>query len=111
MLVRVTLPVLTLFFVIGIVLSAARLHAESPVAASVQIDAVAIVGTTVTITGRNFGSGVPTVSVSDTNASVSRNSDTEIVVVVAQLEPGIYVLKVVRDANEGGTGETTLMVR
>ncbi len=107
---RVTRPLLALIFVMGLA-AAARLAAQAPAATSVQIDTLAIEGTTVTITGRNFGSAMPTVSVDDTNIAVSRNSDTEIVAVTQQLEPGMHVLKVMRDAGEGGTGVSTLQVR
>ena len=60
-----------------------------------QIDSLAIEGTTVTITGRNFGSGIPIVKVNDANAVVSHNTNTEIVAVTPQLAPGVYILKVV----------------
>ena len=107
--VRVT-PLLTLAVVIGLAVSAiSRVHAQPSTA--VQIETVAIEGSTLTIKGSNFGGGVPAVSVNDINAAVSRNSDTEIVAVAPPLETGIYILKVVRDSSEGGTGVTTLQIR
>ena len=110
MIARVTYPLLTLVFVIGLALSAAA-RANAQVSTAVQIETVAIEGTTLTIKGKNFGGGVPIVSVNDANASVSHNSDTEIVAITPQLESGMYVLKVVRDAGEGGSIVTTLKIR
>jgi len=107
---RVTLPLRTFIVLISLALSAAP-RAQAPAATGVQIETVAIEGTTLTIGGKNFGGGVPVVSVNDASAAVSRNSDTEIVAVVPQLEPGIHIVKVVRDASEGGTGVTTLQIR
>jgi hypothetical protein len=109
---RVPRLLFALTFVMGLgFAAAARVTAQAPAATSVQIETLAIEGTVVTISGRNFGNGAPTVSINDTNLAVSRNSDTEIVAVTQQLEPGMYVLKVIRDASEGGTGTSTLQIR
>lgn len=110
MFARVTPPLLTLILVMGLALSAAA-YAQAPAGTAVQIDTLAIEGTTLTIVGKNFGSGVPLVKVNDANAVVSHNTDTEIIAVTPQLAPGVYILKVVRDASEGGTDESTLQIR
>ena len=107
---RVTHPLLTLIFLMGLTLSAAS-GVNAQASTAVAIDTVAIDGTTLTITGRNFGDGVPVVRVNDATAVVSRNSNTEIVAVTPQLDPGVYILKVVRDASQGGTGESTLQIQ
>jgi hypothetical protein len=107
---RVTFSLLTLIFVMGLALSAAA-YAQAPAGTAVQIDTLAIEGTTLTITGKNFGGGVPVVRVNDANTVVTHNTDTEIVAVTPQLGPGVYILKVVRDASEGGTDESTLQIR
>ena len=107
---RVTRPLLSVIVLIGLALSAAA-HAQAPAATGVQIETLAIDGTTLTIKGKNFGGGVPVVQVNDTNAAVSRNSDTEIVALTPQLEKGFYIVRVVRDSSEGGTGASTLQIQ
>ena len=107
---RVTLPLRTFIFLIALALSAAP-HAQAPAGTAVEIQALAIDGTTLTIKGKNFGGGVPVVQVNDTNAAVSRNSDTEIVALTPQLEKGFHIVKVVRDSSEGGTGASTLQIQ
>jgi hypothetical protein len=107
---RVAIPLLSLIFVMGLALSgAARANAQASTA--VHIETTSIIGTTLKIEGRNFGGAVPAVSIDDTNAAVSSNSDTEIVAVTPALEPGMHILKIVRDANAGGTAVTTLQIR
>ena len=84
---RVTRPLLAVIFVMGLALSAVA-YAQAPASTAVQIQTLAIDGTTLTIKGRNFGGGVPVVQVNDANAAVSSNSDTEIVALTPQLEKG-----------------------
>jgi hypothetical protein len=76
----------------------------------VQIDALAIVGNTLTITGKNFGAA-PAVQVGNANATVSHVSDTEIVAETPALSNGMYIVKVVRDSGEGGTAVSTLRIQ
>ena len=78
---------------------------------AVTIVTTAIVDTTLTIQGTNFGAGTPVVTVGGKVAVIIRNSDTEIVAEIAPLDPGFHRLTVVRDANEGGTAVSTLMIR
>ena len=107
---RVTRHLSILVCMIGVALSIG-VHVNAQASLAIQIDTCAIEGTTLTIKGRNFGGGVPIITVNDANASVSRNSDTEIVAIIPQLESGMYVLKIVRDAGPGGTVVTTLKIR
>lgn len=99
---------LSIVFALGLVTMVARVHAQAN--SNVQIDAMAIEGTTLTITGKNFGGG-PSVTIGDATLVVSRNSDTEIIAVTPALEPGMHVVKVVRDNNAGGSSESTLLIR
>jgi hypothetical protein len=78
---------------------------------AVSIDSAAIIDTTLTITGKNFGTGAPAVTVGGKAAIVSRSTDTEIVAEIAPLDPGIYPLTIVRDSGQGGTVVSTLMIR
>lgn len=94
-------------------MAAAHAYAQADTAAAntnVQIDALAIDGTTLTITGRNFGSA-PSVFIGEETLAVSTNSDTQIVAATPQLSAGMHIVKVVRDSNEGGTGVSTLLVQ
>ena len=105
---RATLPLLSLLLVIGLTIAAAgRAYAQ---VSSVQIEALAITGTTLKITGKNFGSNTPTVLVGDSTAAVSSSSDTEIVVETPALPAGTHIVKVVRDASEGGSALSTLRI-
>jgi hypothetical protein len=78
--------------------------------AAVQIDALAIVGSTLTITGKNFGAS-PSVQVGDSTAAVSNVSSTQIVAQAPALSAGTYVVTVVRDSSEGGTAVSTLRIQ
>ena len=77
---------------------------------AVSIETTAIVDTTLTIKGKNFGAGAPQVTVGGKTAAITRSSDTEIVAEIVPLDRGIYPLFVVRDANDGGTARSTLMI-
>lgn len=104
---RVTPLLLTLSLVCSLFVANIRLHAQST---AVQIDALAIVGTTLTITGKNFGAS-PAVQVGNANAVVSRVSETEVVAETPALSSGMYIVKVIRDSGEGGTAVSTLRVQ
>ena len=103
--VRVIPRFLSLVIALGVAAAALSAHV-----ANVEIEALAIDGTTLTITGKNFGS-TPAVFVGDDTAAVSNITDTEIVAVTPQLGPGVHIVKVVRDQNEGGSAKSTLLVR
>jgi uncharacterized protein (DUF2141 family) len=96
---------------VGLTVSSAAARVYAHVMADVAISATAIDGNTLTITGENFGGGTPTVSVGDSAAVVARHTDTEIVVQTPALAPGMYSVKVVRDANAGGTAVSSLFIR
>jgi hypothetical protein len=108
--VRATLPLLSFLLVLGLTIATAG-RAYAQVSSSVQIEALAITATTLKITGKNFGSGTPTVLVGDSTAAVSSSSDTEIVVETPALSAGTHIVKVVRDASEGGSALSTLRIR
>ena len=88
----------------------AAAHAHAQANTNVWIRALAIDGTTLTITGNNFGSA-PAVYIGDAALTVSNSSNTQILAATPQLEPGMHVVKVVRDANDGGSATSTLLVR
>ena len=95
---------------IGLTVAAAgRAYAQD--STDVRIGALAIVGTTLTITGQNFGASAPTVQVGDGTAIVSRSSDTEIVAETGALTPGTHIVTVTRDSNPGGVASSTLRIR
>jgi hypothetical protein len=98
-----------LAFILAIGFAAASVYAQAP--SAVQIDALKIVGTTLTITGQHFGTSTPTVQVGAAVAAVSSSSDIEIVAEIAALAPGTHFVKVVRDSNEGGSATSTLRIR
>ena len=99
---------LTLVFALGLAASVVA-HAHAQANASVQIDTLSIVGTTLTIKGKNFGSA-PAVFVGDAQLVIAQNSETEIVADTPQLNTGVHLVKVVRDSNEGGSSVSTLMI-
>ena len=105
---------LSIVFALGLATTVvARAHAQANTTSSsdaVQIDYMTVEGTALTISGKNFGSG-PAVFVGETTLTVSRNSDTEIVAALPALDPGVHIVKVVRDAGDGGSSESTLLVR
>jgi hypothetical protein len=105
--VRATNPLLVVVFVIGLAASAAATQAST----DVQIDSLAIVGNTLTITGKNFGASTPAVHVGEGTATVSSNTGIQIVAETVALSPGTYLVKVVRDASEGGSALSTLRVQ
>ena len=111
MTVRATPSLLILALVIGFAVSTAATRVSAHVMADVAISATAIDGTTLTITGENFGAGTPTVTVGESTAVVANHTDTEIVVQAPALGPGMYSVKVVRDANAGGTAVSSLFIR
>jgi hypothetical protein len=98
----------SLLFVIGLAASAAGVYAQ---ATNVQITALSNVGTTLTITGKNFGTGALTVQVGEGIAAVSSSTDTEIVAETTALAPGTHIVKVIRDSNEGGSAHSTLRIQ
>ena len=108
---RVTRPVLSVILVIGLLASAAagRLYAQA--STDVQIDSAAIEGNTLTITGKNFGADTPTVQVGESSAAIVRHTATEIVAETVALAPGIYSLKIVRDASAGGKAMASLLIQ
>jgi IPT/TIG domain len=107
---EVSLRLLAFVLVMGLAAAiAAPLGAAQ--SSAVTIDTTAIVETTLTIEGKNFGAGTPAVTVGGKVATITRSSDTEIVAEIAPLAPGFYRLSVVRDSNEGGTAVSTLMIR
>jgi len=75
-----------------------------------HIGSVAIVGTTVTITGQHFGAA-PTVKIGESALTIDRSSDTEIVAVTDALSPGVYPLTVSRDGTDEGTARSALVVQ
>jgi hypothetical protein len=78
---------------------------------NVVITATGLDGTTLTIYGRNFGSGQPAVFVDDAAVAVSQNSNTQITAATAALTKGVHLVKVVRDASDGGTAVSTVQVQ
>lgn len=105
--VRVRPFLFSLIIVIGF--AAAGVYARTM--ADVQIDALKIIGNTLTITGKNFGTGTLSVQVGEGVAAVSSSTDTEIVAETAALAPGTHLVKVVRDSNAGGSALSTLTIR
>lgn len=101
------IPLLSLMFAIAIGASIAYAQANT----AVRIDTLAIVGSTLTITGKNFGSSTPTVQVGNTTAAVSSSNDVEIVAEVAALANGTHLVTVLRDSNEGGSAKSTLRIQ
>ena len=103
--VRVISAALAVMVAIG--LAASVLSAQTN--ANVQIEYLSIDGTTLTIVGKNFGSA-PAVFIGEDTAVVSRNSDKEIVAATPALAKGFHLVKVVRDASDGGSAVTTLQI-
>jgi hypothetical protein len=95
-----------LVFIVAIGVAATVLGAQST---NVQIRYMILDGTSLTITGSNFGSA-PAVSIGDTTLAVSSNSNTEIVAATPPLGKGVHLVKVVRDSSEGGSAVSTLQV-
>lgn len=62
-------------------------------AGPLSIRSAAIDGASLTIDGSNFGDAVPSVRIGDTDATVTRNTDTRIEAVVT-LAPGLYPMVV-----------------
>ena len=85
-------------------------RASAQVNTDVQIDALKIVGTTLTITGKNFGATAPSVTVGQSTAAVSSFTTTEIVAEIPALSRGTYLVTVVRDAAAGGSSASTLRI-
>lgn len=108
--VRVT-SLVSLILLVGLVVSAVSVRAHAQVSTNVQIEALKIVGTTLTITGKNFGTGTLNVQVGQGTAAVSSSSDTEIVAETGALANGTHLVKVTRDAGEGGSAMSTLTIR
>ena len=108
--VRGTPSLFSLILVVGLVVSAISVRASAHIS-DVQIDALKIVGTTLTITGHNFGTGEVSVQVGAGTAAVSSSSDTEIVADTGALARGTHLVKVTRDAGEGGSAMSTLTIR
>jgi hypothetical protein len=106
--VRANLPLLAFLLVMGLTFAASG--RVSAYIADVQLDTASIVGTTLTLSGRNFGAGTPSVTIGENAAAVTSHSDVEIVAQTSALAPGMYSLKIVRDANAGGTIVSTLRI-
>src|SRR5688572_27377552 len=87
--------------VVALAMSAAP-SAESETALSIKH--TAIIGTELTIVGKNFGPA-PVVTIGDAKAIVVSSSESEIVAATPTLEPGIYIVVVSR--TEGATGDAT----
>lgn len=104
--VRVIPRLLALIAAMGI--AATVLSAQST---NVVITATGIDGTRLVIVGRNFGSAQPAVFVDDETVVVSQNSNTQITVATAPLAKGVHLVKVVRDANDGGSAVSTVQVQ
>jgi len=111
MTVRAIPSLLTLILVVGLVVSVVSVRAYAQSTTDVQISALKIVGTTLTITGKNFGTSAVTVQVGAGTAAVSSSSDTEIVAETGALANGTHLVKVTRDAGAGGSALSTLTVR
>jgi uncharacterized protein (DUF2141 family) len=108
--VRVQPSLLLLVFVVSLVsVVGGRAYAQANT--DVYIQSLAIVGNTLTIKGRNFGAGTPTVQVGQSTATVSSNTDSQIVAETVALSPGTYQVKVVRDTSEGGSALSTLRIQ
>lgn len=106
---RRSIPSLVLAIALALCAVGVRAYAQANTA--VQIDALKIVGTTLTITGKNFGANAPSVTVGQSTAAVSSNSDTEIVAETPALAAGTYLVTVTRDSNAGGSSASTLRIR
>jgi hypothetical protein len=107
---RVSLRLLSCLLVLSlIVVAAGRVYAQA--STDVFIRTTAIVGTTLTVKGVNFGAGAPNVMVGEATVTLTRNSDTELVGETPALGPGMYSVKVVRDASAGGTAVSSLFIR
>lgn len=106
---RVVLRVLSLALALGMVAVLSG-RASAQAGTNVQISESGLTGTTLTITGNNFGSSTPAVFIDDSTAAVSSSSNTEIVAEITPLEPGYHIIKVVRDSSEGGTALATLKI-
>ena len=107
---RANLPLLAFLLAIGLTVAAAG-RTSAQASTDVHIGALAIVGTTLTITGHNFGASAPMVQVGGGAAIVSRSSDTEIVAETGALTPGTHIVTVTRDNNPGGSATSTLRIR
>jgi hypothetical protein len=108
--VRANLPLLAFLLVIGLAFAASgRVFAQATT--NVQIAHLKLVGTTLTIVGENFGSGSVTVQVGQTTAAVTSSTDTEIVAETNALASGTHIVKVTRDASEGGSAMSTVRIR
>ena len=107
---RANLPLLC-FLLVTVLTVAGAGRASAQASTDVHIRALAIVGTTLTITGYNFGASAPMVQVGDGTAIVSSSSDTEIVAETGALTPGTHLVTVTRDSNAGGSATSTLRIR
>src|SRR5690349_5154229 len=105
-----TIPrLLSIVVALGLVaIVVSRVHAQANT--NVKIEALAIEGTSLTITGANFGSA-PAVFIGGDALVVSHNSNSEYVAATPQLARGMHIVKVVRDGNQGGSAESTLQIR
>lgn len=108
---RVTRSVFSIALVLGLAAMSIGVRVYAQANTAVRIDTLAIVGSTLTITGKNFGSSTPTVQVGNTTAAVSSSNDVEIVAEVAALANGTHLVTVVRDSNEGGSAMSTLRIQ
>lgn len=108
--VRVRTSLVSLILLMALAASAAG-RASAQTSNNVQIVEAAIVGSELTIRGKNFGGGTLNVVVGDTTATVTSHTDDEIVADTGVLAPGMYSLKVVRDTNAGGTAMSSLLIR
>jgi hypothetical protein len=106
---RVT-PLLSLLLVVGLAISAAAVRVAAQPNTDVYVESISIEGTTLTITGRNFGSAAPSVTVGESTAAVTSSSDTQIVAETTALAAGHHEITVQRDANAGGTAKSVLLV-
>lgn len=109
--VRVIPRLVTLALLIAFAATVFAGRVQAQVSTAVEIENVALSGTTVTITGKNFGSAAPAVTIGENTAVVTRSSDTEIVAEAAALPAGVHIITIVRDASEGGSAKSTLLVR
>ena len=101
---------LALALLVAIGLAATVLSAQA--GTNVTIDYMMIDGTTLTITGNNFGSAPAVfVDAGDGTLAISANSSTEIIAATPPLGKGIHLIKVVRDSGDGGSAVSTLQIK
>lgn len=108
---RFTRSVFSITLVLALATMAIGVRVQAQASTAVYIDALKIVGTTLTITGKNFGASAPTVTVGQSTAAITSSSDTEIIAETPQLAAGTHLVKVVRDSSEGGSAMSTLSVQ